>query len=125
MTKKALAQEPAQSPALGPDAEQPRLSSRLVATGILAAGLALLTVVLALTGLDYWSTRQSMLQDSRVEAAIVADNISAAVMFRDANTVSEMLAALKSSPMVLAADVYDRQGLRLAGYARAPQAQHP
>ena len=125
MTKKAPSQEPAQSPAQDPDGEQPRLSSRLVATGILAAGLALLTVVLALTGLDYWSTRQSMLQDSRVEAAIVADNISAAVMFRDANTVNEMLAALKSSPMVLAADVYDRQGLRLADYARDPEAQHP
>ena len=39
------------------------LSSRLVVTGILAAGLALLTVVLALTGVDYWSTRASMLQD--------------------------------------------------------------
>ncbi|CAN7149716.1 EAL domain-containing protein [Acidovorax sp. LjRoot129] len=125
MTKKMPSHGPAPSPAQGPDAEQPRLSSRLVATGILAAGLALLTVVLALTGLDYWSTRQSMLQDSRVEAAIVADNISAAVMFRDANTVSEMLAALKSSPMVLAADVYDRQGLRLADYARDPEAQHP
>ena len=59
------------------------LSSRLVVTGILAAGMALLTVVLALTGVDYWSTRASMLQDSRVEAAIVADNISAAVVFRD------------------------------------------
>ncbi len=125
MTKKVPSHEPAPPPAQDLDAEQPRLSSRLVATGILAAGLALLTVVLALTGLDYWSTRQSMLQDSRVEAAIVADNISAAVMFRDANTVNEMLAALKSSPMVLAADVYDRQGLLLANYARNTEAEHP
>ena len=107
------------------DAEAPRLSSRLVATGILAAGMALLCVVLALTGLDYWSSRQAMLQDSRVEAAIVADNISAGVMFRDAPTVNEMLGALKSSPMVLSADVYDRQGLLLANYAREPAAQRP
>ena len=94
------------------------LSSRLVAAGILAAGLALLTVVLALTGLDYWSTRQTMLQDSRVEAAIVADNIAAAVMFQDARTATEMLGALKASPMVLSADVYDLQGALLAHYAR-------
>ena len=107
------------------DPEPPRLSSRLVATGILAAGLALITVVLVLTGLDYWSSRQAMLQDSRVEAAIVADNISAAVMFRDAPTVNEMLGALKASPMVLGADVYDRQGLLLANYAREPAAQRP
>lgn len=101
------------------------LSSRLVVTGILAAGLALLTVVLALTGLDYWSTRQSMLQDSRVEAAIVADNIAAAVMFRDARTANEMLAALKSSPMVLGAGVYDAQGLQLAHYTRGPGDSFP
>ncbi len=101
------------------------LSSRLVVTGILAAGLALLTVVLALTGLDYWSTRQSMLQDSRVEAAIVADNIAAAVMFRDARTANEMLAALKSSPMVLGAGVYDAQGLLLAHYTRGPDDSFP
>ncbi len=101
------------------------LSSRLVVTGILAAGLALLTVVLALTGLDYWSTRQSMLQDSRVEAAIVADNIAAAVMFRDARTANEMLAALKSSPMVLGAGVYDAQGLLLAHYTRGPGDNFP
>ncbi|MBV7461601.1 diguanylate cyclase/phosphodiesterase [Acidovorax sp. 94] len=101
------------------------LSSRLVVTGILAAGLALLTVVLALTGLDYWSTRQSMLQDSRVEAAIVADNIAAAVMFRDARTANEMLAALKSSPMVLGAGVYDAQGLLLAHYTRGPGDSFP
>ncbi|CAN7195545.1 EAL domain-containing protein [Acidovorax sp. LjRoot38] len=101
------------------------LSSRLVVTGILAAGLALLTVVLALTGLDYWSTRQSMLQDSRVEAAIVADNMAAAVMFRDARTANEMLAALKSSPMVLGAGVYDAQGLLLAHYTRGPGDSFP
>lgn len=101
------------------------LSSRLVVTGILAAGLALLTVVLALTGLDYWSTRQSMLQDSRVEAAIVADNIAAAVMFRDARTANEMLAAMKSSPMVLGAGVYDAQGLLLAHYTRGPDDNFP
>lgn len=100
--------------------QEPRLSSRLVVTGILAAGLALLTVVLALTGLDYWSTRQSMLEDSRVEAAIVADNLWAAVVFHDARAAGEMLAALKSSPMVLGAGVYDSKGLLLAHYAREP-----
>ncbi len=51
------------------------LSSKLVVTGIWTAGLALLTVVLALTAVDYWSARASMLQDSAVEAAIVADNV--------------------------------------------------
>ncbi|MCE1190776.1 MAG: EAL domain-containing protein [Acidovorax sp.] len=112
------------TPTVPEDGPEPRqappllLSSRLVVTGILAAGLALLTVVLALTGLDYWSTRQSMLEDSRVEAAIVADNLSAAVVFRDARAAGEMLAALKAAPLVLGAGVYDADGLLLAHYTR-------
>ena len=96
------------------DNATPLLSSRLVFTGILAAGMALMTVVLALTAVDYWSARQSMLQDSRVEAAIVADNLSAAVMFRDANTANEILGALRASPMVQAAAAYDASGTLLA-----------
>jgi len=101
------------------------LSSRLVVTGILAAGLALLTVVLALTAVDYWSSRASMLQDSRVEAAIVADNISAAVMFRDNTATNEMLGALRSSSMVISATVYDEDGVLFAHYARDPDPGFP
>lgn len=101
-----------------PELPQVLLSSRLVVTGILAAGLALLTVVLALTGIDYWETRSSMLQDSKVEAAIVADNVSAAVMFRDTRAANEMLGALRSSSMVLGAGVYDSDGVLFAHYTR-------
>lgn len=108
-----------------PPAQAALLSSRLVVTGIWAAGLALMTVVLALTGLDYWSARQTMLQDSRVEAAIVADNIAAATMFGDSRTTTEMLGALKSSPMMLSAEVYDVQGNLLAHYGRGANDPHP
>jgi len=99
-------------------ADPGQLSSRVVATGLLATGLALLTMVLALTAFDYWSSRQAMLADSRVEAAIVADNISTAVMFRDAHTAEEILGALKASPMVLMAGIYDAQGVLFASYQR-------
>ncbi len=101
------------------------LSSKLVVTGILAAGLALLTVVLALTAVDYWSARASMLQDSAVEAAIVADNVSAAVVFRDTETAREMLSALRSSSMVLSAGVYDMDGVLFAHYTRLHEPDFP
>jgi diguanylate cyclase (GGDEF) domain len=97
-------------PQQAPGPSQTALSSRLAFTSLLAAGLALLTMVLALTAVNYWSTRTTMLQDSRVEAAIVADNISAAVVFRDTQTAKEMLGALRSSPMVIGAGVYDSDG---------------
>ena len=105
-------------PQQAPGPSQTALSSRLAFTSLLAAGLALLTMVLAITGIDYWSTRTTMLQDSRVEAAIVADNISAAVVFRDTQTAKEMLGALRSSPMVMGAGVYDSDGVLLAHYVR-------
>lgn len=101
-----------------PDKTARLLSSRLVASGIWAAGLALLTLVLALTAIDLWSTRTSMLQDSRVEAAILADNVSAAVIFRDSHAADEMLSALRASPVVLGASVYDTDGVLFAHYGR-------
>ena len=94
------------------------LSSRLAYTSLLTAGLALLTLVLALTAVNYWSTRTTMLQDSRVEAAIVADNVSAAVVLRDTEVAKEMLGALRLSPMVIGAGVYDSDGVLLAHYVR-------
>ncbi|OYZ47076.1 MAG: GGDEF-domain containing protein [Acidovorax sp. 16-64-162] len=105
-------------PQQAPGPSQTALSSRLAFTSLLAAGLALLTLVLALTAVNYWSTRTTMLQDSRVEAAIVADNISAAVVFRDTQTAKEMLRALRLSPMVMGAGVYDSDGVLLAHYVR-------
>ena len=106
---------------LSQQAQQPpptTLSSRLAFTSLLTAGLALLTLVLAITAVDYWSTRTTMLHDSRVEAAIVADNISAAVVFRDTEVAKEMLGALRLSPMVIGAGVYDSDGVLLAHYVR-------
>ena len=119
----------APTPATTPAPEQGRaeslVSSRLVSTGILAAGLALLTVVLAMTGIDYWSSRTAMLHDSRVEAAIVADNIAAALVFRDEHTANEMLGALRSSPAVIGAGVYDADGVLFAHYVRHPDPGFP
>ncbi len=109
---------PFEAPGYGQSAPRaPRmLSSRLVVTGILTAGLAVLTVVLALTAFDYWSSRRMLLQDSAVEAAIVAENVSAAVMFQDARAANETLAALRYSPMVVAAGIYDSDGVLFAKY---------
>ena len=105
-------------PQQAPGPSQTALSSRLAFTSLLAAGLALLTMVLALTAVNYWSARTTMLQDSRVEAAIVADNISAAVVFHDTEVAKEMLGALRLSPMVIGAGVYDSDGVLLAHYVR-------
>ncbi len=99
------------------------LSARLVTNGLWVAALALLTLVMASTAVDFWSTRTSLLQDSKVEASIVADNVSAALVFRDARTANEILAALRASPMVLGASVYDSDGMLFAHYGARPDEQ--
>lgn len=93
-------------------------SARVAATGLLATGLALLTVVVTLTAFDYWSSRRFLLADSRVEAAIIADNVSTALVFRDAQTAEEILGALRASPMVLMAAVYDGEGVLFASFQK-------
>jgi len=101
------------------------LTSRLVLTGMTATGLALLLVVLALTVFEYWRIRHTMLQDSRVEAAIVADNVSASLVFNDDRAAREMLQALLASPMVLAAGVYRANGVLFADFQRDGQPPLP
>ena len=61
------------------------LSSRLAYTSLLTAGLALLTLVLALTAVNYWSSRTTMLLVCRVVVLHNAD-------------VEPMLPALQSRP---------------------------
>lgn len=101
------------------------LTSRLVLTGMTATGLALLLVVLLLTVFEYWRIRHTMLQDSRVEAAIVADNVSASLIFNDDRAAREMLQALQASPMVMAAGVYRVNGALFAAFQRDGQPPLP
>lgn len=101
------------------------LTSRLVLTGMTATGLALLLVVVLLTAFEYWGIRHTTLQDSRVEAAIVADNVSATLVFDDARAAREMLQALQASPMVLAAGIYRADGTLFADFLREGQPPLP
>lgn len=94
------------------------VTARLTQTGITAAGLALLMVVVLLTVFEYWGIRDAMQQDSQVEAAIVADNVSASLMFNDNRAAREMLQALRASPMVLAVGVYRADGALFANFQR-------
>lgn len=103
----------------------PSLTSRLVLTGIAATGVALLVVVVLLTAFEYWGIRHTTLQDSRVEASIVADNISASLMFNDDRAAREMLQALRASPMVLAVGVYRADGSLFADFRHDDQPPLP
>ena len=98
----------------------PRLGTRMAITSIVTAAAALCLASLALIVLQYLALRDTLADDLRVQAQIIGNNSSAALMFRDGKAAEETLAGLAGSPSVLAAGVFDASGAVLAQYRRNP-----
>ena len=87
-------------------------------------GLALVTaIVLVVAGLSMavYNEHVYKIQKARevsVQAQIVADSVTAALAFDDANAAQEYLGALRANPEVEAAGVYDQKGKLVARYSR-------
>jgi len=62
---------------------------------------------------------QQKAREAAVQAAILADTVSAALIFDDATAAQESVDALKSNPEVAAVGVYDEHGRLMARLARA------
>lgn len=100
----------------------PRLGSRLTKALVTAAGGALLVAGLIFDVYVYFSLRNAMVDDLVVQARIVAENSSAAILFDDAQAASQTLAGLEASPAILHAELRDRSGRRMASHSVQPQA---
>ena len=92
------------------------LGKRMALANIVTAAAALLVASLALILVQYHALHREMVEDLQVQARIVGDNSSAALMFRDARAGEEILAALGTSPSVLCAGIYDANRTRLAHF---------
>ena len=100
-------------------ARLPRLLGKKMAlTNILTAAAALLVASVALIVVQFLSLRDTLADDLRVQANIIGNNSSAALMFRDARAGEETLAGLAGSPSVSAAAIFDSAGATLAHYER-------
>ncbi len=89
----------------------------MLGTGQLAAAVAALTVAGAiLLAYQFVALRQSLAADVKVQAAIIADNISASLMFHDHDAASEMLRSFHPAKSLRAARVYDRKERLFASY---------
>lgn len=78
----------------------PKISSRLRIASTVAVAVALLLAITALSIVEYFNLRQALLDDSRIEAQILADNVSAAVLFRDKKAADETIQTLRASPIL-------------------------
>lgn len=97
----------------------PRLGNRLAKALVTAAGGALLVAGLMFDAFVYFSLRSAMAEDMAVQARIVADNSSAAILFEDVDAAAQTLAGLDASPAILHAELRDREGKRIARHAPA------
>ncbi len=97
---------------------RPERWNRVPILALVAAGVLLLTGFgMGLYGEQLY--RDQRARDTGVQAGIIAASVSAALAFDDAQTTQEYLNALRASPDIEAAGVYDETGALVAGYSRA------
>jgi signal transduction histidine kinase/DNA-binding response OmpR family regulator/HPt (histidine-containing phosphotransfer) domain-containing protein len=87
-----------------------------LAIGIVAVVVLVSSFALGLTGLA---------EAARVQARVLADNVSAAVMFDDEKAAREMLQPLRNAPHVQTAAVYRTDGRLFAAYRQDAHAPPP
>jgi diguanylate cyclase len=98
-------------------ARRPGELSRMVGVGqLLAAAAALGVACCILLAYQFVALRRSLTDDLAVQAAIIADNVAATLMFHDQDAAHEMLRSFRHSSFLAAATVYDRQDVEFAAY---------
>src|SRR5450830_1481986 len=85
--------------------------------GQLAAALSALVFAGAiLLGYEWVSLRGALADETRMQAAIVAENVAAPLMFGDQDAAGEMLASLRNADQLRSALLYSRDGQRFASF---------
>ena len=97
---------------------------------LVAAAAALGVLCCVLLAYQFIVLRQALIDDVNVQAAIIADNVAASLMFKDREAAAEMLHSFRPSPFLASASVSDRNGAQFAAYHRhagdaAGVASHP
>jgi diguanylate cyclase (GGDEF)-like protein len=99
-----------------------RLGDRLTKALVTTAGAALLVAGLIFDAFVYLSLRDAMIDDLTVQARIVAENSSAAILFNDHSVASQTLSGLQAAPAILHAELRDEQGHLVGSYGTAQPA---
>jgi diguanylate cyclase (GGDEF)-like protein len=99
------------------------IKHKLVMISMSSTGVALLLVTVLLVVNEYYSYQRALLDDVRVQTAMIAENSTAALVFRDRSGAQEILGALAASPSIEQAALYTADGKTLAFYRRKDQAR--
>jgi diguanylate cyclase len=105
------------------------ISSTLGTGQIIAAAAALVIAGAVLIAYQLLEMRHTLTQGARVQAAIVADSVTASLMFGDQEAATEALRAFRYAPGLRAVGVYDAKGNLFAEFSypdsRLPLRQPP
>lgn len=82
--------------------------------------IAAMTIVFSiLIGYEYYSFRNTLIEDLNVQAKIIENNVSAALAFNDKKNAEEILSALRFSPAIQRAEIRLSDGSHFAAYHKA------
>ncbi|CAB1369331.1 ATP-binding protein [Denitratisoma oestradiolicum] len=101
------------------------IKHKLMLIGLLAPGLALLTVGLIITVKDIAEWRSRAIADLTTYAEVVGTNAAPAMMFDDRRAAADTLAALAAQPDIVHAVIHDKDGVVFATYDGPGHTSHP
>lgn len=110
-------------PARGRPSDRTSIASTIGAGQIVAAVAGLVIASVVLLAYQFVSLRNALTNEARVQAGIVADNITVSLMFGDREAAADMLRPLHFATDLMSATVYDSGGQRFVSYVPAGQAQ--
>lgn len=85
---------------------------------MLSTGSALLIAMLLLLGYDVFHERDDLQRNLTMQAHLLAANVTAAIVFEDGRTATEIIGTAGSSPIVLEAAIYRGDGRLMARFQR-------
>ena len=91
---------------------------RLTPIAALVIAAVLLIVGAAIAIFEDATYRTQQAEEAQVQANILAESVTAALIFNDDRTAQEYVTALEANPALEAAAVYDARGTKVASYVR-------
>ncbi len=102
------------------------IQRKLTTMILVTSGVVLLLTCAAFIGYEYFTFRQSEVRELSTLADIIATQSTGAVAFDNPKDATEILGALRAQRHIVAAALYDREGLLFARYpAKAPVESFP
>jgi signal transduction histidine kinase len=91
---------------------------KLVVMALVVTTAALTLATTGLIGVDLWSDRAAAAEDTAALASVLAENTSAAVVFKDPDAARQSLGTLRVRPAIRRACLFLPDGALFAGFAR-------